>query len=285
MENSSLQKFSLIIATIHRESELNRFLQHLRSQNYPNLEVLIVDQNPDDRVQRVISQFPDLPITRLTSKPGASRARNVGLKHATGDIIGFPDDDCCYKFPVLNQVNQYFHQHPQVAAVTGRSITEDAGQKIWKWDKHPGRITKNNIWLRLNANSLFIRKNLAEPVPEFNEILGVGAGTPFGAAEEVDFVLKLIERGLDVEFEPELIVWHPDSFPDPGEEAIRKTYSYAGGDGYVLREHQYSIGFILVYLIKPFANTIRNLLTGKMFRARFMWAMFTGRIKGLIEHG
>lgn len=285
MENSSLQKFSLIIATIHRESELNRFLKHLRSQNYPNLEVLIVDQNADDRVQRVISQYPDLSILRLTSKPGVSRARNVGLKHATGDIIGFPDDDCCYKLPVLAQVNQYFNQHPRVAAVTGRSITEEAGQKIWKWDTDPGRITKDNIWLRLNSNSLFIRKNLAEPVPEFNEILGVGAGTPFGAAEEVDFVLKLIERGLDVEFEPELIVWHPDSFPDPGDEAIRKTHSYAGGDGYVIREYQYSIGFILVFLFKPFANTIRNLLTGNLFRARFMWAMFTGRIKGLIEHG
>jgi glycosyltransferase involved in cell wall biosynthesis len=285
MENTCLYKFSLIIPTIRREFELDRCLHHLRSQKYSNLEVLIVDQNTDDRVERVIGQFPDLPITRFTSMPGVSRARNVGLKHATGDIIGFPDDDCCYKLPVIAQVNRYFNQHPGVTAVTGRSISNEPGQKIWKWDKNPGRITKTNIWLRMNSNSLFIRKQLSEPVPEFNELLGVGAGTPFGAAEEVDLVLKLIERDLDVEFDPELIVWHPDYFPDPGEAALRKTFSYAGGDGYVVREHHYSIGFILYFLFKPFANTIRNLLTGKMFQAKFMWAMFTGRIKGLIEHG
>ena len=91
-----MPRFSLIVATKNRTDDLLTLLGSLRSQLMQSFEILIVDQNPDDRLIPVLSQFADLPIRHLHSKPGLSRARNVALPLCTGDIIAFPDDDCWY---------------------------------------------------------------------------------------------------------------------------------------------------------------------------------------------
>src|SRR5579864_3540599 len=90
-------KFSLILATVGRLDEVARFLQHLGRQTYRDFELIIVDQNSDDVLERLIRQYQGcFPVLHLRSEPGLSRARNVGLQHFSGDVVAFPDDDCWY---------------------------------------------------------------------------------------------------------------------------------------------------------------------------------------------
>ncbi|MHC1732038.1 MAG: glycosyltransferase family 2 protein [Bacteroidales bacterium] len=279
------KKFSLILATKDREIELIRFLEALRLQTYTDYELLIVDQNLDDRIQKIISDFSDIPIHHLHSEPGLSKARNVGLQHAKGEIIAFPDDDCWYKNDLLFQVNHFFSIKPDIAALTGRTMSDSTTKKVWKWDTESGYINKKNIWQRSNSNSIFIHQTVLSKPLLFNEMLGVGSGTPFGSGEEVDLLLQILEAGKKIVYEPKIIVGHEDAFPVNNEKAIQKTFSYASGMGYVLRDHQYPIHFIAMMLLKPFLNTIRNFLLGQRYRARFMWAMFSGRLYGIIQFG
>ena len=76
----------------------------------------MVDRNHDDRLQDVIEEFAfRVPVLRISSPKGVSRARNKGLQKASGEIIAFPDDDCWYSQGLLLEViDRWFRDHPLI---------------------------------------------------------------------------------------------------------------------------------------------------------------------------
>jgi glycosyltransferase involved in cell wall biosynthesis len=59
-------KFSIILATIERTRELENFLESLKSQTYNNFELIVIDQNTDNRLQPIIDMYsPYIPILLL----------------------------------------------------------------------------------------------------------------------------------------------------------------------------------------------------------------------------
>jgi glycosyltransferase involved in cell wall biosynthesis len=101
---------SLLVATLGRVDELNRLLASLENQD-AGFEVLVVDQNPDDRLAPVLAAHSRLAARHLRSERGLSRARNVGLRAAQGDLIAIPDDDCWYPAGLLARVEEWFRQN------------------------------------------------------------------------------------------------------------------------------------------------------------------------------
>ena len=98
-------KISLVLGTLGRTEQLQFFLEKVSVQSYANFEIIIVDQNIDDRVDKLLIDYiPRLAITHLRAQPGLSKARNLGLKSCSGDIIAFPDDDCWYPPDLLASV-------------------------------------------------------------------------------------------------------------------------------------------------------------------------------------
>src|SRR5271167_276402 len=89
MGSSAALKFSLILATVGRTSELRPFLEHLQEQSHKNFELIVVDQNADGRLLPLIEPCKSrFPVIHCRSAIGLSRARNVGLTLVSGDIIG-----------------------------------------------------------------------------------------------------------------------------------------------------------------------------------------------------
>jgi len=116
-------KFSLILATVGRTEDVANFLAHIASQSYRSFELIVVDQNQDDRLVAVLEKYaPQFPIQHCKSAIGLSRARNVGLERATGNVIVFPDDDCWYSDDLLGRVARILVANPELDGVTGRPI-------------------------------------------------------------------------------------------------------------------------------------------------------------------
>src|SRR4051812_21456238 len=98
-------RLSLLLATFGRAEELHPLMQSLRGQTFRDFELIVIDQNSDDRVAPVLAEYAgDFPIEYLRSTPGHSRAFNAGLASVTGDVVAFPDDDCWYDPDVLERV-------------------------------------------------------------------------------------------------------------------------------------------------------------------------------------
>jgi glycosyltransferase involved in cell wall biosynthesis len=191
-------RFSLIVATLGRVEELRRLFVSLSEQTYRNFEIILVDQNTDDRLLPLVSDYSRcFCLEHIHSAKGLSKARNVGMKYVSGDVIAFPDDDCWYDSDLLQRLAAMFPVNSGWAGITGRAVDQNGDPTSGRWDRRTGVITPGNVWRRAISFSIFLRTSVAV-MHHFDETLGVGAETPWGAGEETDFLLRVIEAGNQV---------------------------------------------------------------------------------------
>ena len=273
-------RFSLVVATIGRADELKRLLVSLVGQTHQDFEIIIVDQNSDDRVVRVVEEFSDaLRIKRLSAPPGVSRARNFGLTQASGEIVGFPDDDCWYPPETLNRVSHLFSDHHEWEALIGDFIDEQGGA-VLPWPERSRRATKAVSWRRAVTFACFVRAATLEKVGNFDETLGPGSGHPWGCGEDNDLMLRIIEAGCHVRYEVSVKIKHPRMFWGFDETSVAKRYRYSVGDGHLLRMHPMPLWWRFLFFAVPLGRmAVAALKLGKA-EPRFHWVTFTGRVEG-----
>lgn len=276
--------FSLVLATVGRTDELERLLASLDAQIYRHFELIVVDQNPDERLMPLLAPYKDkFSILHLrTGSRGAARARNIGLKHVSGDTVAFPDDDCWYPPDLLNTVDRFFVEHSERDGLTGRSIAEDGETSMGRFGTKPSFINRTNAWKRGIEYSIFLRRKSIRGI-WFDEDLGVGAGTAWGAGEGTDYLLQLLERGASLYYDPDLIVVHPQLAPPYDAIAIRKAYDYGCGMGRVLGKHKMPLWFKAKWLTRPLVGAVLSLVGARLRKAEYHWNTFKGRLRGLLS--
>lgn len=278
-------KFSLVLPTIHRTEELKRFLFHLEKQTYRNFELIIVDQNNDNRLEPILSAYKDFfPIIHLRSEKGLSRARNVGLKKISGDIVAFPDDDCWYPADLLERVCVFLKKHPDIAGYTGKSVDENNCPSINRWSRNSGKYKPNQVWTRATSFTIFLRKFVIDQIGDFDESLGVGSGTPWGSAEEVDYLIRVLHNGLTLYYDPGVTIYHPQPVLGYDKKSIERASSYGGGMGRVLRKHRFSTAYSFYHiLVRPFGGMMIALLLFNYNKYLYHWVVLKSRMKGWLS--
>jgi glycosyltransferase involved in cell wall biosynthesis len=276
-------RFSLVLATVSRTADLERFLKSLDAQSHRDFELLVVDQNDDDRLHPILAKFESkFPIRHLRCSPGLSLARNVGLKEVQGDLVAFPDDDCWYPHHLLDSVDRFLTKNSQWDGLSGRCTDEHGNSSMGRFHKSAGRITYFNVWRRLTSFGLFLRSEAVSKSGGFDETLGVGSGTPWGAAEEMDFLLRCLQRGARVFYDPDLIVHHPVTVSDYDDRAVQRHLSYSRGMGRVLGLHRYPLWYVMWYLIRPLGGAIMFAALNPR-RAHYHFYAFRGRLVGWLS--
>jgi len=264
------------MATIRRTDEVKRFLEHLDCQTYRDFELIVVDQNSDGRLVPILESYKEMfPILHLRAEKGLSRARNVGLKHISGDIVAFPDDDCWYGPGLLKQVVQFFDAHPDIDGLTGRVVNEEGRPLGGRWDANFGFINSFNIWRRQRSASTFLRKRVIRKVGDFDEHLGAGSGTFWGSGEETDYLLKALKLGFKIVYDPNLVVYHPQD-----NATYHKALSYGRGMGYVLRKHRFPFWHLAYWECRSLGGLVLSLLKGNKNKASVYLGNLKGRIQG-----
>jgi len=271
-------KFSLVLATIGRTAELSNFLMHLDCQSYRNFELIVVDQNPDDRLAAVLAPYRTrFAIKHLKSGKGLSRARNVGLRHISGDIVAFPDDDCWYHATTLQQVASLFLDHSDWDGATGGAAAPWAERYF---DQKKGFLHKYNAWRRTVSITIFLRSSVVRAVGDFDPMLGAGSALGYGSSEEIDYVLRALEEKFRICYVPDLLVHHPTGSPSYDHAGIRKGYSYACGAGYTYRKHRFPVWYFAYLLFRSFAGVVLSAARANFPKANFHWALLRGRLSG-----
>lgn len=273
-------RFSLIVATLNRTTELEKLFESLQNQSHRDFEVIVVDQNSDGRLLPILKAFDDrLQIRRLTSAPGLSRARNVGLRVATGDVVCFPDDDCEYAEDVLQEVNRRFAANPERHGIVGDSLDEK-GKRTLPWPVRAGKMTFIKSWQRSISYAIFLRREVIQKVGQFDEALGVGSGTPWGAGEDNDFVLRALKEGFLIYYDPEVHVRHPRMFLTLDERGLAKRQSYARGDGKLRQKHGMPFWWDVLLFSIPLGRALLSALQFKFKASQAHWVTFRGRLEG-----
>jgi glycosyltransferase involved in cell wall biosynthesis len=279
VEDSSLPSFALVVATVDRSDALRILLDSLERQTYRNFRVVVVDQNDDDRILPALADGRGLDIVRLRSVRGLSCARNAALPTIEADVVAFPDDDCAYPDDLLARVGRLLAARTDLDGVTGRTA-DAAGHSSGRFGTHAAPIERDAIWHAGNSASTFLRRALVELVGPFDERLGLGPGSTWASGEEIDYLVRAIDLGARLEYDPSLVVLHELRRLDP--EVLRAVGRRDGGSvGYILRKHHYPQRVVARMLVRPVGGIAVSLARGDVARARFHAATLRGRIAGL----
>jgi hypothetical protein len=135
--DEELPRISIVVPTIvQRTADLARCLETIENLDYPNFEVLIVDNRttlPElDPLRELVRHRPEWRVIR-EAHPGISSARNAGVANATGEIVAFTDDDAEVDPQWLRGIGESMALHPDLDAVTGLVLPAelDTPAQIW----------------------------------------------------------------------------------------------------------------------------------------------------------
>lgn len=263
---------SLVVATVGRREALSRLLHSLELQTFRRFQVVLVDQNPPGYLDETIApHLATLDMEVVAAEPrGVSAARNLGLGHARGDVIAFPDDDCRYAPQALERVTHLFAADPGMG---GLLVAWGEGPSDRTHTAAMEPVTRTGAFRHAGALVQFYRREAIDQV-RFDPALGPGTGLPYGCGEDTDFLLQVLGRGTKVLRTPELLVYH--ALPDPGDAGlIPKTHAYARGRMHLLRKHRFPLWFRVVNILYPLG---RLAIEGPK-AWKYRWAMSVGRLK------
>ncbi|HLI62698.1 MAG TPA: glycosyltransferase family 2 protein [Terriglobales bacterium] len=272
-------RVSLVVATVNRVAELERLLASLDAQTCKCFEVIVVDQNPDDRLAPVLQRHPGLAIRHLRCEVGLSRARNAALPEAKGDVIAFPDDDCWYPPQLVADVVGWFAAHPDDSVLfTGVRDPQGRSMASRLAPRRCGPCTRKNVLNCVVSYNAFLRRQVTEVVGRFDERIGVGSVSRYQSGEDLDYFLRPLAHNLRMWYEPRFSVYHPDL--NSRERFRRTAYPYALGVGYVLREHGYSVGYLSGLVLRALARVVVTLCQGDLPRAYAYLLRSLGEARG-----
>jgi len=83
----------VVVCSYNGGRTLPQCLSSLLALDYPNYEIVVVDDGSTDNTRSILADFPDIRAIHQTNR-GLSAARNVGYRAASGSIIAYTDSDC-----------------------------------------------------------------------------------------------------------------------------------------------------------------------------------------------
>jgi len=277
-------KVSLILATVGRTTDVGRCLRSLATQTDTNFEVLLVDQNQDDRLLPFVREAASWAYTikhLRMAQPSLSGARNLGIAHASGEIIGLTDDDCWYENDAIAQLRAAFLDDDELDGVVGHWVEQSQAREH---GQATGQLSLA-AWRRFRGGdassiTLFFKKDLLIKLGGFDERFGIGQW--FGAGEETDFVLRALTHKARLVNLPGVRVHHHfNTAHIPITPAsCRNARRRARGTGAIYAKHKLSAKVIARGLLAPVAVP---LFQGNLTAACLGVFVVFGRLEGFIR--
>lgn len=190
---------SVVIPTYKRPDKLDVAIKSVLQQTYPNVEVIVVDDNdPDTEGRRLteekMTQFDNEPRVRYIKherNKNGSAARNTGARAAKGEYVAFLDDDDEYlPRKIETQLEALKGRDEEWACCYSRSATRKAGGKAVKGHEHrEGNLyleaLSRNLWIASGSN-LLVRKDAFFDIDGFDE--------SFIRNQDIEFLTRLLKK-------------------------------------------------------------------------------------------
>lgn len=195
-------KVSIITVSFNSDKTIADTIQSVLSQDYPDIEYIIVDGLSKDNTIKIVKSFGDR-ISKFVSEndKGLYDAMNKGIDLATGDIIGFLNSDDFYaNSQVVSKIVQRFQQNNDavyadlvyVSALDKLKIT-----RTWKSGEYiSGSFLKG--WMPPHP-TFFVRKTVYQRYGKFTDKLR--------SAADYELMLRLIHKyKIKIAYLPEVVV-------------------------------------------------------------------------------
>lgn len=202
-DTANWPKISVVVCTYNGSRTIARCCEELTRLDYPDYEIIVVDDGSTDHTASLVSQYAVTLIQ--TENHGLSSARNTGANAATGEIVAYIDDDAWPDPHWLRYLALAFNSGEH-AGVGGPNIAPptDGGTADAVANSPGGPI------------HVLLTDDVAEHIPGCNmafrrlALLAVGGFDPEFrvAGDDVDLCWRIQEAGGILGFTPAAMVWH-----------------------------------------------------------------------------
>ena len=195
---------SVVICAYNAERTMEACLKSLRELDYPNYEVVVVDDGSRDRTAEISARYPEFRLIRQPNK-GLSVARNVGMAAARGEIIAYTDSDCVVDPHWLRLM---------VGAMTANGFDACGGPNYAPHEEgrieacvsaSPGApchvLTAEDRAEHLAGCNMVFRKAVLQQIGGFDPQFTA-------AGDDVDICWRALDAGFTLGFCPAAFVWH-----------------------------------------------------------------------------
>lgn len=229
-------RISVIVCTFNGSVTLRECLASLDALNYPDFEVLVIDDGSTDTTAEIAQSFGRVHYHHQPHA-GLSVARNLGAKLATGSILAYTDDDCIAHTDWLLHLSHAFAEEIVVAAGGPNIPPSPPRNRIERVvavaPGSPAHVLLNDTEAEhLPGCNLAIRKDALNRIDGFRaEFMAAG--------DDVDVCWRLREHGV-LRFVPGAMVWHHRRFTV--RAYLKQQFGYGHAEALLMKAHPARFG-------------------------------------------
>jgi len=196
-------KVSVIVCTFNGSRTLSECLESLLRLEYPNYEVIVVNDGSTDATAKIAHSYGFRVIT--TENQGLASARNTGLSVATGEIVAYIDDDA-YPDPHWLRYLANTFMNAKHVGIGGPNIAPPRDGPIAECVAHsPGNpvhiLLSDTEAEHIPGCNMAFRKAALEAIDGFDPQFRI-------AGDDVDICWRLQQKGWTLGYSPGAMVWH-----------------------------------------------------------------------------
>lgn len=196
-------RISVVVCSYNGSRTIRECCAGLQQLQYPNYEVIVVNDGSTDSTAKIISEFDFCLIN--TENMGLSHARNIGFKAATGEIVAYLDDDA-YPDPQWLTYLAAAFMRSQHVGIGGPNLTVKAdgwlAECIGNSPGNPTHILLTDLEAEhIPGCNMAFRKDALEAIGGFDPQFRI-------AGDDVDVCWQLQRAGGTLGFNPAAMVWH-----------------------------------------------------------------------------
>ena len=211
---------SYVVAVYNMEETIGNTIESLLNQDYPNKEIIVINDGSVDNTEKILKKYPIKYIT--TENKGLSHAKTFGYKISKGEFIAYTDADCVlHHLWTKNMLEGFIDDN--VALVGGRTIYQTDGKcsstyRSLEYAKRERNMKNSEVVWAGGQGSMFRRKILDE--------LG-GFNPKWNWTEDAQISFVIIEHGYKIIKKKDAITYHValSGF----KRVVRKGYKNAKG--------------------------------------------------------
>lgn len=230
---------TILVPCYNEAKVMDKTCQHLQYLNYPQYEVLFLDDASTDTtvdiIRKYVQKVPQFKLHTLPQNAGKANALNVGLQMVDTPLVLVLDADTHLDSNTLYWMVRMHKENPHRGAVTGNVFIKNKASALAKLQAAEftciiGLIKR----CQQMAQALFTVSGCAT-MYRLEALRNVGGFSTSTATEDVDMTWRLQRNGYSVAFEPnaKVFIQAPTSIKD----YVKQRKRWATGGWHLLRQH------------------------------------------------
>jgi GT2 family glycosyltransferase len=273
---------SVVIPHYGGQDILSECLISLNNSTYPNLEIIVVDNDsPDDSAQYIKDNFPEINLIQSEYNRGFAGGCNLGAQHIKGEYILILNNDTTHEPNWIDCLVEKIESNisissvqPKIKNYQNRENFDYAGACGGFMDKYCFPFARGRIFTTVekdtgqydNACKIFwasgtaflTRKHIFDEVGGFDEIL-------FAHMEEIDYHWKCQLMGYDVWVVPSAVIYHKGAVTLPVSSPHKTYLNYRNSLILLLTNYPAGTSFCLFFprFFMEYISLIKEIFTFK----------------------